>query len=800
MNLGVIRYKIWYDLWENKGRTLRVVAIIAVGVFTVGTIIGGKEFLTQDITRTWLESNPATIGLEVKPAVDEAMIESLENLRGVETVEGWGQERVRWRTGPDDPWQAAFLVAIDDYEEQTIRRIVKDEGDWPQRKMMGIQRGRGLAVGDRVWLEIDDKSYTVALNGLLYNAAHPPPFVVSEPMFFTTRERFRQLTGESGSSQVLATIPNFSEARAEAAADLIQDELEKQNIEVEPAVPAPGGFKQRTNRPDQFIIQDTLDGIFFILTLMAFATLGLGLLLVYNTINAVITQQVGQIGIMKAIGARVGNILRVYFITVFVYGILALLVAVPLGAVGAQVIRYGMLSRIKMIPGPFDISQTALLLQVVIALLSPIVVSLVPIIGGARITVREAVSTYGLGTASSWLDRLLVGLQFLPRVASLTISNTFRNTRRVTLTLATLTGAGVIFMMVVNARTSLLFTFNDVLFSIFDANVMLDLEDEERIKEIESLTLTQPNVKAVEIWSSAKGTARLRGEPEQLDDDSIRLRGLPLPSETYLPKLRAGRWLRPADEFAIVLNQALGERLAVGVGDWITVDIPGERARDWQVVGLIYEPIDQDAALVPRETLVRVIDRVGRGTSIRVQTNRTGAEAEIATVEALRTVYERRGYDIKDSNQDTAHRMTAQRVDQLSILTALLSGIAAMIAVVGAIALSGTLSLNVLERTREIGVMRAIGASALTIAGQFIGEGLILGWLSWLIAIPLSIPISRLVIDALAGLINVEFVPQYSEQGVLLWFVIVTVLAFIASWFPAQKAAQTSVRESLAYV
>jgi putative ABC transport system permease protein len=136
----------------------------------------------------------------------------------------------------------------------------------------------------------------------------------------------------------------------------------------------------------------------------------------------------------------------------------------------------------------------------------------------------------------------------------------------------------------------------------------------------------------------------------------------------------------------------------------------------------------------------------------------------------------------------------------MSILIALLSSMAIMIAVVGAVALSGTLSINVMERTREIGVMRAIGASSMTVAGQFIGEGLILGWLSWLIAIPLSLPIGQLVLYNLSRLMNIELIYQHSMAGVIYWFGIVTVLAIVASWFPAQKAAQTSVRESLAYV
>lgn len=800
MGLGVIRYKIWYDLWENKGRTLRVVAIIAVGAFTVGAIIGANEFIIKDIARTWQESNPATIGLEVKPPVDDLMIDTLENLPEVEVAAGWSQAKIQWRRSPADPWQAAFLVAIDDYEAQTIRQIKLDDGTWPQRKMMGIQRGRELAVGAQVELEIEDKVYPVELNGVLYNAAHPPPFVVPEPMFFTTRERFTQLTGEAGSSLVLATIPNYSDARVLAAADVVQHELEKQNREVEPAVPSPGGFKARTNKPDRFIVQDALDGVFLMLTVMAVATLILGMFLVYNTINAIILQQINQIGVMKAIGARLERILLIYFTTVFVYGWLALLVAVPLGALGAQGIRLGLTSRIEMMAGPFEISTRAVLVQSAIALLAPLLVAVIPIFSGARITVREAISTYGLGGASGWLERTLGRMQQLPRIVALTISNTFRNTKRVLLTQITLVGAGIIFMMVMNTRASLLYTFNDILFEIFDSNVMLDLEDEGRIKEIEALTVEYPGVETVEIWSTAKGTARLKGQPEAKDDDSVRLRGIPLPSTAYRPQLRAGRWLVPADTYSVVLNQELAQALGVSVGDWLTIDIPTKREANWQVVGLIFEPVDQDAALVPRSTLDKEIGAVGQGQAVRIQLAHGSAASERAIADGLRDLYEAHGFDVQASELDTAHSMIDQRVNQMSILIALLSAMAVMIAVVGAIALSGTLSINVLERTREIGVMRAIGASASAVAGQFVGEGLILGWLSWLLAIPLSLPVSWLVTNQLSNLMNVELISQFSGTGVMVWLVIISILAVIASWFPAQKAAQTSVRESLAYV
>lgn len=800
MGLGVVRYKIWHDLWENKGRTLRVIAIIAIGAFAIGTILGGKEFILKDLGRTWQASKPATIGLSVDPPVSELTLEALESLRGVETVVGWRQETIKWRRQPNEAWQPALLVAIDDYEDQNIRQVKLDEGAWPMRKEIGVQRGREMGLSEQVYLEIKEKSYNVEINGILYNAAHPPPFVFPEPMFFTTRERFEQLTGESRYSLVLATIPNYSDDRVKAAADLIQKELEKQDVEVSPAIPAPGGFKTRTSKPDRFIVQDALDGVFLMLTVMATATLLLGLFLVYNTINAIISQQISQIGIMKAIGAKFSIILGIYFSTVIVYAVLALVVAVPLGALGAYGLRVALISQIKMIPGPFEISTTAVTYQAAVALLSPLVIALIPILAGARVTVREAISSYGLTGAAGFLDRFLARVQFIPRLISLTISNTFRNKRRVVLTQITLVGAGIIFMMVMSTRVSLLYTFSDMLFTIFDVNVMLDLRHEERIEEIETLALSHPEVETVEVWGTAKGTTRLSGQPESNEDSEINLRGIPLPVQTYVPQLRAGRWLQPADTYAVVLNQALAVDMGVTVGDWITIDIPAKGESDWLVVGLVFEPLDQESASMPRDTMLKEIRQVGRGKAIKVKIIHQDAASELNTAETLRNLYEMSGYEVVASTMDTTHRVTAQRTEQMSILIALLSSMAIMIAVVGAVALSGTLSINVMERTREIGVMRAIGASSMTVAGQFVGEGLILGWLSWLIAIPLSLPIGQLVLYNLSRLMNIELIYQHSMAGIIYWFGIVTALAVIASWFPAQKAAQTSVRESLAYV
>ena len=126
-------------------------------------------------------------------------------------------------------------------------------------------------------------------------------------------------------------------------------------------------------------------------------------------------------------------------------------------------------------------------------------------------------------------------------------------------------------------------------------------------------------------------------------------------------------------------------------------------------------------------------------------------------------------------------------------------GLAIAVVLIGAIGLAGTLSINVLERQREIGVMRAIGASTPTIAGQFIGEGLLLGLLAWLIAIPLSVPVGQFFTVVMGGVLNLSIQYQFSWNGALQWLIIIVVLSILGSLLPAIRAMRASVRESLAY-
>ncbi|MCB0209038.1 MAG: ABC transporter permease [Anaerolineae bacterium] len=806
--MGVIQYKIWNDLWQNKRRTMQMVLTIAIGALAVGMTLGASDLMRAGIQETWQSSSPAMISLELDPPIDQEMLDSLKSIPGVVTVEGeFMAPNIKWRQTPNDAWAAAHLIARDDYNDLKLNRLELRSGSWPARKQMAVETGYNLQEGDTIYLQINNKTVVgdrvrpVELSGVLFNQVLMPATYGGNPTFYTTRSHFAELTGQAGFGIVRVTAKTFDETEVADLANRIQDHLKKQDIESKGAGDI---FGKAITNPNQHPFHESIDGLNFVLITMAFLSLLLGLLLIFTTMTALISQQTRQIGMMKAIGARSWQIMLVYLSHVLIYGGLALLLALPLGAIAAYGLYASFLSIFAIIPGPFQVSYTAVATQIIITLLAPILAAILPVITGVHLTVREAISSYGVGGTAGLLEHLLTRFQFIPLKLGLMISNTFRSKKRAMLTLLTLTGSGVIFMTVMSAEKSLNYTYDDLLQSIYRFDVALTFEDTQRINTVKDLTPTHPEVETTEVWAIDNVSIRPATQAKKSNQDKAAiLFGVPLPTTLYGPELRAGRWLKPDDTYAVVLNQRLAKEAGINVGDWVTFDHGVKGESDWLVVGLVFDALIPQSAHVPRETLLRETDSVNKANTAVVRLTHHNSNSQTAELVSIKDYFE--GHQMKVSttsvfyDANTVQDIIKLASQDISMIVGLLGTMAVIMAIVGSIALSGVLSINVLERRREIGVMRAIGASTLTIARLFIGEGLTLGLISWLIALPLSIPTSWLMSQALGVIVMSQIVYQYSEIGVLFWLIIVIVLSIVASWLPARSATTISVRESLMY-
>lgn len=797
--MGVINSKILRELWNYKSRTLQVVLIIGIGAAAIGMIIGTRNLVIPGMVEMWHAFNPAMITAYLTESVDDNTLEILKKVEGVAEVEGANSAVIEWRLSPEDEWKQGGINFRADYANQKMNIIELVSGNFPSGDYGAVEQGSdayfGIPANGEVYLRINDRVRKLRLNGVVYNSFSQPAYFGGTAQFYVTKDVYEHFLGDDKYSTLYINASQYDKDKVKELGDRLQARIKKMNND----------SYRYISDPNKHFFQDQLDGIFTLLGVLGALSLVLGLLLVYNTVNAIISRQVDQIGIMKAIGANTWQIFRIYLTSVLLYGVLALIFAIPAGVLGAWTLSSWLVGSFGADIGGFSVSWLSVWVMVLITLLAPLLASLIPIFSGVRITVREAISTYGLSTDTGLIEKLLARAKNISRMITLTISNTFRNKGRVVLMQISLVISGLIFMMVIIVRDSVVYTVKDVMFTILDADITYVFNNFERNKHVEEITMEYPGVKAVEVWGLTSGNIRPENQAFSEDDKSITLFGVPLPTQLYGYQLREGRWLQPGDTYAIVLNKKFAEENNLKIGDWVTIRYGNDKESDWQVVGLVFDPIFTSAGNVPREVLLRDINQVGRGIAVWIQTIDQSPQNQTALAKDLRQFYKKNGIEVSAQRGvfgmggDATHEVVTALINQFNFLVVLLAVMAIIIGLVGSIALSGALSLSVMERRREIGVMRAIGASAWAISRLFVGEGLLLGWLSWLIAFPLSIPAGQLMVKVLSNAFGFDISYHYTLTGAVLWFFVINILSIIASWLPARGASKISVRESLAY-
>jgi putative ABC transport system permease protein len=431
-------------------------------------------------------------------------------------------------------------------------------------------------------------------------------------------------------------------------------------------------------------------------------------------------------------------------------------------------------------------------LIVVIGLLVPLLAAAYPISKGSRITVLAALSDYGVGKGkfgTSRIDLWLSKVKGVTRTSLLSLRNTFRRRSRLVLTLLTLTVAGANFITAMNVAASI-----DKSIAIkFDAtpyDIEVAFSQAYPPGEIEQAISQVDGVERVETWGGARSYTVL---PDGTLGKQLNLIA-PLLNTKLSPKLPIlkGRWLRPGDQNAIVMSDALLKMLNIDatIGDKILLDINGQKTT-WQLVGISREFL-ASGAYVPFDYLSQTTKYESKTmvkTTDPALTDKVTKDLEIQLGSA--------GFDVYTMWKTADTRKVME--DHMALIIGILLIMAALFAIIGGLGLASTMSLNVLDRTRELGIMRAIGATTQNVLQIIILEGVFIGALSWALAVILSIPYSMIMGQLFAILLKNPINLTTSLLGWIEWFFVILMIGAVASALPAWNAAKQPVNAVLAY-
>lgn len=789
--------KVLADLWDNKTRTFLVISSIAVGVFSLGMIMSTYIIMDHDVDVAYAAHEPANIDMTTD-LFDDDFMEIIARVEGVEAVEG---RRILVVQVSNDGafWQPLNLAAIDDIANSKMHLLEPMRGElYPGRREAVVTESllinAHLEVGDRLEIELPNGDiYDLSLVGVVNDQVTNVGDVTAVPMLYISRDTLRALglTDDFNHLYIQVEGDGSDQAFIDAVADQVQERIERNGREV---------YQTETSLTNEHPFAGTILAVLGVLGALGGLIMILSSSLIVNTLNALLTQHMRQIGIMKLVGGRSRQILGMYMMLIFSYGFIALVTAIPLGGVAGYELARFMADLMGIQILGFRFVPLAVITQVVISFLIPLGAGFFPVNKGSKINVRRAISNDRPGAQthqSAWLDRITSFFSWISRPILLSIRNTFRQKGRLTLTIFTLTVAGAIFIAVFNVRDSMQ-NMMDLLMAHFTADVTVNFSQPYPISRVTKVLESLPGVDYVEGWGAARGDIW-----DENDEVVTNLNIFAAPADTQLLRvdLVAGRWLNPGEEKALVISDSILEDFpGLLPGDTLRIKLPGQPDEEWTVVGIFrfVAMVGFPLAYADFDFIADQTHMQGKSVSYRMVTHDHTRDGQVSVKNFVGEYLKDRGFEV--SGTASGLQIQEDNAKAVNILIIFLLIMAFLTAMVGSIGLTGTMGMNVLERTREIGVMRAIGAVDLDIIKSVVIEGVMIGWITWLFAIVISFPISKALLGIISSaMMGSDMQLVFTPAGIVYWFGVVTVLSVVASMVPARSAARLTINEVLSY-
>lgn len=790
--------KIFYDFRSNPSRSILVILSIFVGFFAVGMIMTLWICIPADLREGYERSNPANIYFRLS-AFDNSLIRSVQKWENVKNAMGSSMATLR-AYDESGKLKKITVQAVSD-DSWPVNTIDVLEGSWPLRdgecaienykindingsigKVITIKTSSGKETQLTIAASIRDQSLGAGDYSIVF--LEPIQVYINENML-----RRLEMSTEWNMLRIVLQDGGKDEKQIRTYANLYADRLKKAGYQVQSIA---------IRRSDAHPTVDYADAIAGILLLIGILVVFLSSSLTYNTLAAILSNQMRQIGAMKTIGATYGDIVFMYMQLILIYSLIALLMAVPASIGAAQLCRDFLGKSINFANIRSSIVWQTIAVQLILGLVTPQIAGVIPVTGGARVSIQKALGGMR-STGSGENDRLTQRLSRLfSRPTALSMRNTFRNKKRLILTLFTLSLGGAIFIASFNVNKAI-----DEHVAVIARYVQADLdlvtERAYRLDQIQSMLKDIPNIDYIEGWGFGSATYI---DPDGNDGPSVTVFAPPDGSEMISPNVKEGRWFNPGESDVIALSERFQYTYPeLKIGDKIEIEVKGTGNKtEWTIAGFFTMAGKSGGflAYMPLSSWEKISGNGSRITKFQIVTrNRLNEEGRAAITQEIEKLLDTRG--IKTTSIQRNDSFVTDAARGLNVMSIFMMIMAVLVALVGCIGLTGTMSLNVMERTAEIGILRAIGASNRNVMRNVLTEGVLIGFMSWGLGSVLSVPVGILLTNSLGNAIFGSKLPLgFTPAGYVLWLIFSVILSIAASSAPARSAVKLTIREVLA--
>ncbi len=785
--------KVLRDLWLHKPRTALVVLAIVIGITGAGAVLDAWS-LVRLVTRDgYLATNPASATLRVD-SVDAALLAQVRALPMIRNAEA--RRTTRSAAIVNGAVVSALLFSSADVSASTVATVVHEQGSWPPADGSVVIEHSSMSfasagMGDTLTLQLEGNAPArLRVAGVARDQGLAPGWMDHEVYVFVSPRTLAAMGGKASFNQLQIVVRDGNGAsfdrevnrRAAVEVKALVERAGHTVLDVD--VPIPGRHMHAAQMDSLLMIK----GAFGVLMLI------LSGFLVVNLMAAMLTGQVREIGVMKSIGARTSQIAVMYLAVAFALGVIACVIAIPLAAFVGRWYAEFAASLLNFSVDGVPIPTRAIVLQLVVGALLPVVAAAFPVMRGCGISVGESLRDLGMSPRDAGAGGgVLRGASGVARPLLLSLRNAFRKRQRMAFTLLTLAMGGAVFLAALDLRAGIRGSVGLIYDEYNKFDLTIRFTKSHAADSIEHAAARVAGVETVEAWTGARAAV---DHSDGMLEGSFALTAFNPATKLVAYPLEGGRWLSDSGANELVVSKALLlTEPSLAVGSDVSLVINGQSTK-WHVVGAAVSG-PSVTAYASRATLSRVLgDSLARTIVVRTKAKDGAAQSEL--IQRLRDSLEHDGFDVESSQLMQVNRVVVE--DHLLMVAGFLLVMAQLTVVVGGLGLASTMSLSILERTREIGVLRAIGARHSSILAMVQIEGLVISVCSWLLAIPLSLPISVALGNAFGKVmfpVATSWVPVWS--GVAIWFGVVILVSVVACAWPAWRATRITTAAALAY-